>query len=435
MPVSRSTKLYGGTAYRNGEVLDAPNELEPDIAALAAKFDANIVDADVSAGAGIEPTKVSDFSSSTEYLQTGFPPDSYNQPPVSAPDLTAELKFLRYCVKRLTVGQGGYFNEGAANDPLNWGEPAPVSSNLLRNSSFELLDGSSVPISWSTVGTATFASVATAATMGAGNALEITPAANDDGITQTVKGIKANVKYLIGISARDSAATETITIQTTGAKATLGYRDISYDEAIGASFQTIPVIVQADNLGTDIQIEFLSATGVSGNPIEIDHAFMYELSEHQTTQSTLTAKTVTLSTETAILDDAAQALVPVAALSISVTPPAHNYMVRIHAHLPWAPAAGKLIMGAAVLLRDGSKIAQAPMSTNDTGFGEWGKVATIDYVDTEIDAGTAYTYSISIIPDSGAANDIRFAPNLTTDMPATYQQQTAYLTVELVPIS
>lgn len=290
---SRSDKGGGRTNWQNGDTI-AQTPLEDDFANIYAQVNGNldaaniaanaitnselannaVTNAKVDAAAAISVSKldqtagqldmdiVDDFWTTTAESKTATDPGTQDSPS-AATNLEQELARLRYVIKRLSVGSGALISTGA--QAAAWYDGAAIGPNLLVNGSF--LDNSTTPAApfgWALVGTPnaiTPTSFAGLRPEGIGRYLLVVDAAGtggaaNEGIQQTVTGLKASTLYLV--EARVRPNTDVVKLVTTGAAAGTFTNLALVSTSGGGAWETLSGLIWTDATPTNIVVQLLS---------------------------------------------------------------------------------------------------------------------------------------------------------------------------------
>ena len=237
-----------------------------------------------------------------------------------AQSLADELKQLRYAVKRQATGISAVRENGNADpEPVSWIESPFRGSNLVANPRFEHFSDTATPYDWVEVLTPT---VLVTGAPGV-RETQINCDVANEGIKQTVTGLKANTRYLVKLSAYMVGLEDSATFSTSGADVTSEWRDASISIAVGAGiYSDYLAVVQPDADAKDIEVRILSDQPcviwleecgmweISDAPITSRHAHYLER-DYETAATTVG----TVLTQTGC--------------SITVTPPSLGYVVRV----------------------------------------------------------------------------------------------------------
>jgi len=419
--VSRGTKAYGGTEYQSGRTLLA-SELDGDLNPIVSEINGNLDDSNVKAGGGIDPEKIDDYSvSDTEYLSTTTPGESYA--PSKPTTLAAELARIRYSILRSGAGftaSTSPVRHGSTGATLGGWIDAPArGKNLLIDGSFESWSSGTALISWSNVGSPTLARTTTLATEGAGKCVRITSAAaSEEGITQTIAGLKTSQKYLVSARARlvSGDATAAARLEVTGADATSEYRPIidTDCQTTSATFVTLCAVVKTDSTPTALTVRCIT-NAINPCVAEFDHVSVFEMQESiiEMPREVIVSSVNTTATAghyvTAAWTDAGP--------SLSLTPPGPGYQIVVQCQAcvshPGPDTAEAIAMR---LLENGSQVT-CTYITQVSGY-----VATLHpfYMNMSPTPGTTYTYVMEGKPSAAVGNWGRNSNLGIGDTPSTH---------------
>ena len=417
--ITRTTKAGGGTSYSPGKPLSAA-ELE-EAQTLVTLVNGNLDNANVANAAGIFASKNAGHSNPTATNDPGT-----TAVPLAPSNLEAELGFLRYAVRRHIGTNTRFLDSGGIVTPAGYQEPPIIGSNLLRNSSFEIVDAAAanLPQGWAIVGTPTLAQQATTATEGDGFELNVAAsAAVVEGISQTINGIRDGSLYLVGCRVKVNAGT--FKLETTGAVGpAVAYQNIAGAIFVSGTYQDVSFIVKAAVGVNPITLRLVTA-GAAADDFDVDHAFMYELGALPATQSTrLYAEATVVGTNVTVSADAL-----IAGMAVSITPPAHNYMVRVRVEVPWVPATALATEMAIELLENAVPVRFVPDASSGATAFNYAKTVTFEYTKPYPVAGTLLAFTVRA---HHSANNYNIHPIATVGLHSTLL--TSYLTVELIPI-
>ena len=157
--ITRGTKAAGGTDFvDNTDAL--ASEVNTDFNTVYAEFNGNIADVNVDASAGIDPTKIDDFSASASEAATATDPGISDSESL-ATDLSDELERIRYAIERLSLGVDAVRNNAGGATTTYWGDLPARGPNLIFNGQFHLFSSgtSSAPDGWTANGAVAIAGV------------------------------------------------------------------------------------------------------------------------------------------------------------------------------------------------------------------------------------------------------------------------------------
>jgi len=293
--VTRGTKAAGGTAFVDGTTILAAEhnyDLDTLYTALSGGLDTNNLSPTAGITNGqleeIAVTKVSDYSSTAAVSLTSVDAGStgtlYAGTTTLPTDLSDELERLRY---RLLANNHListiYKNSGGTNTAIGWVEAPIVGPQLLANNGFELKSSATAgvaPDGWTLVGTPTSLTVTAASSAGKSvglhkRSLVFTSAAANDGISQTVYGLKASTKYLIGLAYVRTDATVNLTV--TGGLGSGDYQNFSITDSSNTTMAYMQGIVQTDTTPTDLTVKVLNTLAGGAKVCALYQIWMYEV--------------------------------------------------------------------------------------------------------------------------------------------------------------
>src|SRR3990172_4903122 len=278
--IARGTKASagGGTSFvANTDALAA--EVEYDFATLYADYNGNISDANVASGAAIEETKIDGQSDSAAERRTETSPGD-TASPIDATTLAGEIARIRFKLKELGLGTSAARQTTAAGDDVYWIDTPQMGPNLIRNGNFAVKTtaAGSAPDGWALVGTPATCTTTTAGvteghlTM---RAIQLAAGAGDtnEGIQQTLAGLKASTKYVVGCRARVSGAGGEIFSPTTTGADGATFHDLNLPTS-SATYVTLAGQIITDATPTDIVVQLL-AVGNS-DIVEVTHCWVRE---------------------------------------------------------------------------------------------------------------------------------------------------------------
>lgn len=243
--------------------------------------------------ASIPMSQVLDYADSiTDYSTTTDPGDTVSAALSLPATLAAEMERLRYRMgaMRKYIGNTYYTNAAGSPTAAAWFEPQIIGRNLLANPGFEQQSGGNdtAPDGWtlySTPATLRLESAISGYSSLGGDkrSLAITTDGANEGIYQTVGGLKPSTKYLVGwaYAITDNGTTPgTVGIYTAGAIASgNNYTNLALTTSTQASTTVVirQGIVKSDASGSDITVRlYATESGADFNAIS---SWMYELSD------------------------------------------------------------------------------------------------------------------------------------------------------------
>jgi hypothetical protein len=227
--------------------------------------------------ADIAMSKVLDLADDIAAYSATTNPGDTGTPSLPA-TLSQEMVRLRYrhAASRGYLTNVYYMDTGSATAAA-WFEPCIVGRNMIQNPGFELHTGTATqaPNSWTLVGTPADVVIenpnANHTEIGVEKrSLRILTDASNEGISFTLKGLKTDTKYLIGMAYSRTAGE--ITLATTGALASGDYSNISISDSTTASTAVTITqgIVKPTTAPGDITVSITgTATGADWNIFEV----------------------------------------------------------------------------------------------------------------------------------------------------------------------
>jgi hypothetical protein len=317
--ITRGVKAAGGTNFTSGTPILA-SEVNTDLNTIYNDHNGGLTDANVNAGANIDPSKIGDYSATAAEQATDATPGVAGAESL-ATTLEGEIARLRYTIGRLAGYVNAEHEAGAGLVSVPWIEPPSIGENLIRNASFATVVNT-YPVPFEAVGALISTQVDAEEALGWGLKWNTVAAGLGDGIRYTFEDLRASTKYLLVI--RASIAAGGATISTSGADGTSQYRNFS--KAIVGGTQTIYAFVfQTDGTPTDVVLEILG--GAAGYTCSFTHFGCYELSSDPVRQETVHSLQVV---EDAVLAmTAGQPYDTICTMSV-YAPPGH--VVRLLAH-------------------------------------------------------------------------------------------------------
>lgn len=237
--------------------------------------------------AEIQPDIVDAHADDAAEFLTAVTPGSSASPSLPA-HLTDELERIRYRVLGNNHLISTYYmgSDGLIKD-AGWVESAPFGPQLFSNNGFETktsATASDAPDGWTLVGTPT-SLVITApglASPTAGKykkAIRITcSGAAGEGIQQTLYGMKASTKYLIGMTFAKFSGTPQLKIETTNGLASGAYQNLAVTTSTSATISHVQAIVQTTSTGTDLTVKFTN-TAAATDVFDLYQVWAYEIKD------------------------------------------------------------------------------------------------------------------------------------------------------------
>ena len=289
----------GTTSYVDGNYLPAA-ELQADFDALVNVINGNLDEDNLHSSTQIPNSMLVEIQpdivdahadSATEYLTATTPGTTAAliAGTTAVPALlTDELERLRYRLLANNHLISTYFmDSGGLVKDAGWVESAPFGPQLFVNNGFEVktsATASVAPDNWTLVGTPT-SLVITApglANPTAGKykkAIRITcSGAANEGVQQTLYGMKASTKYLIGMTFAKVSGTPILKIETTNGLASGAYQNLAVTTATIATIQHVQAIVQTTTTGTDLTVKFTN-TVAAADVFDIYQVWAYEVKD------------------------------------------------------------------------------------------------------------------------------------------------------------
>lgn len=202
--------------------------------------------------------------------------------------LTDELERLRYRILGNNHLISTYFMDSAAAiKDAGWVESAPFGPQLFSNNGFDVKTSASAnaaPDNWTLEGTPT-SLVITAPGLAvplAGvnkKALRITcSGAANEGIKQTLSGLKASTKYLIGMTFAKVSGTPILKITTTGGLSSGAYQNLGVTTSTAATISNVQAIVQTASNGDPLVVKFTN-TVAAADVFDLYQVWAYEVKD------------------------------------------------------------------------------------------------------------------------------------------------------------
>lgn len=261
--------------------------------------------------------------------------------------LTDELERLRYRLLANNHLISTYFmDSGGLVKDAGWVESAPFGPQLFANNGFEVktsATASVAPDNWTLVGTPT-SLVVTApglASPTAGKykkAIRITcSGAAGEGLQQTLTGVKASTKYLIGMTFAKVSGTPVLKIETTNGLASGAYQNLAVTPiATIATISHVQAIVQTTTTGTDLTVKFTN-TAAAADVFDIYQVWAYEVKDSTNLGLPhIPMQTASSSTESDVLDAGSGTWTTISALTLSQYIPARGYRLIYECNLTYA---------------------------------------------------------------------------------------------------
>ena len=396
--VSRVAKPNGSTEWADPDVLFA-DDLEGDITNIIDEINGNLGNANIDASANIAISKlaqtpaaldadiVDDYATNAAEYHTNTTPGDTASPSLPT-NLEEELERLRFVLKSHGIGSGTLLQ---TSTEAAWYEPPALGPNLVKNPNFidNIAGDGTPPTGWAetvTPGTIeTFNLASSDRAEGVGRGIHVVAGAGaNEGITQTITGLKASQKYLVEARVKVTA-TGDVKLQTSGAIGSGSYQDLDITgTADPATWETLSGIVQADATGTDIDIEIESAA--AADEFWVAYASFRELRDATSTRggSFIQTATSTSAVEATIKSDT----------TLSVVVPSDNYVIIATADVKLTTDGGGLCEGGIeedVAGGGFSSVAAGQTNGTSTRDGD----THVHYTRTFPTPGTIYQYRIA----------------------------------------
>ncbi len=312
---TRPNKAYGGNSYRDGDKLPAA-ELNADFDNLVTLVNGNLNSDNISSSANIpgtaivsaadiDPSKIGDYSANATEMKTVTSPGDSASPSL-ATTLEEEIARLRYGIRGTKPAQvSAQYMDGGALTTASWTEPPIVGPNLLKNGGFndqEVTSGDP-PAEWTETNSLGATSIAgpdsNYIAYGVDKKYYQFTTSSAVTISQVVKGLRANTKYLVGCAYSLTAA-GTLSFATSNAvgSGSTDYTDFSYsDTSVAAtSVETFNGIIKTDASATDITVAFVTGSGTT--TARLLNVWFYELNDAiPTVVESIPTQTATVNSE------------------------------------------------------------------------------------------------------------------------------------------
>ena len=279
-----------------------------------------------------------------EYL-TAITPGTTASP--SLPDkLTDELERLRYrLLANNNLVSTVYMDSSATQQDAGWVEPPIVGPQLFTNNGFETKTSAvagDAPNGWTLEGTPT-SLVITApglAVPSAGvnkKALRVTfRTTANEGFKQTLSGLKASTKYLIGVSFAKVSGSPSIRIATTGGLGSGAYQNLATNFSPILTISHIQAVVQTTTAGDPLVVKFIN-TAAAADVVDFYQVWAYEIKDSTNIGLPhIPMQTASSSTEADILDGGTGTWTTITALTLGQYIPASGYRLVYECNLTYA---------------------------------------------------------------------------------------------------
>ncbi|GEM_PF-5613215 len=427
-----------GTAeYVEGNTLPAA-ELQGDFNAIKTWANGNIDQTNLNASTQIansmlveiDGTKVSDHSDNATIAATVTTPgDSANLSSNLATNLEGELERLRYRIEANNQYRSstGYYNSSGAFVGTAWTEPPIQGPNLLKNSGFELLSGSTgdPPDGWTEIGTLGTTAIEAAAfviTGGHKRSLAVTTNATNEGISQTIQGLRSSTKYLFAVKYIRTSGT--LAFSTTGGLGTGDYQNPTVTDSSSGGVQVASMIVKSDASATDIVCRIEATSGTSD--FNLVQAWFFELNDDfpnpipdiPSQAASVSAEVTNVPATVASGTDWDTQWTDIPGLALTQYIPGHGYRLIYEVSVAWASVLNSQQFFFAFRLEqdDGStSVVDGPYieADDDVGLGETNGVSVLrmTHIVDNPTPGLTYTFTPQATA-ADSASGIGSAPRL-----------------------
>lgn len=380
--IARGSKAAGGTSFVDGTTASA-GEVNTDFDTIYNEFNGSIDNDNIDASAAIELSKLDGYSDSASERRTETSP-GVTGTESDAANLQEELARIRYKLHELGLGISTIRNTTASGDDTYWIDTPQMGPNLIRNGNFAVGLESNVPPGWTNVNTATLALTTTGVTEGhsTARALRITAAGGtDEGVSQTLVGLKASTKYVVGCRAKATAG-DTFKLTTTGASgATFGNLTLT---TTSTSYVTLAGVIVTDGTPTDIVVSLLAAADT--DVVDVTHVWVRECATDRLPMSNTSwaynEATGTGAIGTTFTDTG---------LTVSVVAPGPGYNLEVKVHVHGSNDSAEAL--AVQLRENGTAVAVGYVLVGGTGLADVG-TAMYEYIKRDPTPGTTYTYTV-----------------------------------------
>jgi hypothetical protein len=421
--IQRGNKAAGGQDFVSGTDALA-SEVNTDLNTIYTEFNTNIENENVAAAANIAPTKLDDHSSSdANQALTTDPGDSATQIPAVL--MTGEIQTLRHQIREASLGSDANRNTNAVS--AGWFDSPARAGNHIVNGNF-VHHTSGLPTGWTNFSTATLAMVTTDPDFGVGNTLRITAAGStDEGITQTLAGLRASSRYLVGCAVKCTAG-HTFTLRTTGADGAV-YGDLEVDYT-GTDYRVVSGVIQTDDAGptTDIVLHLLAAA--DGDIVFVRDAFCIPCDENYIdTMPTQVFEDRATVAEAARWTNAGWTTLRDGAgadITVSVTVPAPGYKIAVDARVSAATTGGGGTTALALRLRRDAATTDDQTEKQIINASQPESVSLGTLFSAPV-PGTTYAWTVEGM--SSTANNVDSTPSTGTG------QTQSYIRVTMIPPS
>jgi hypothetical protein len=282
----------------------------------------------------------------TEYLTATTP--GYTASPSLPAKLSDELERYRY---RILANNGlltaSYVDSSSVQQTIGWVEPPIVGPQLFLNNGFEVKtsgSASAAPDNWTLEGTPTSLVITAPGLLVPAvglnkRALRITyRAVADEGIKQTLSGLKASTKYVVGIAHALVSGTPTVKVNISGALASGNYRNgDTFVATVGTAIAYFQTVFQTTTTGDPVTVKLINGGSSGSDVLDMYQVWAFEMKD----QSTLTAphipmQTATSSTATDVLDAATGTWTTISGLTLAQYIPMSGYRLHYECSISYA---------------------------------------------------------------------------------------------------
>jgi hypothetical protein len=389
--IARGTKSSagGGTAFvANTDAL--ASELNTDFDTAYSAINGNIDNDNIATSAAIELSKIDGYSDSNTEARSNTSPGVAGSESLAS-TAQEEIQRIRYKLKESLVGTNAKRN---TSDDAYWYDVTVRGPNLIRNGNFivKTTAAGAAPDGWALVNTpGTCTTTTTGVTEGHSTARAIRIAASgaaNEGIQQTLVGLKASTKYQVGCRGKVNAAGDILGLVTTGADgATFGNLSL---QTSSTSYTTLSGIIVTDATPTNIVVRLLAVA--DGDSVDVTHVWVRECAVDPIPLSDSSWAVSTITTSTA--DHYADGVATDAGVTVSVVCPGPGYVIEVHAKAD-VGGSGSSVNGVFHIVEAGAGIVDVDYVYCDATAAREKATARLFYVKTSPDPGTTYTYTIS----------------------------------------
>lgn len=387
-----------------------------------------------------------------EYL-TATTPGTTASPSIPA-QLTGEIERLRYrLLANNNLVSTAYMDSSAVQQEAGWVEPPIVGPQLFANNGFETKTSAvagDAPDGWTLEGTPT-SLVITAPGLAvplAGvnkKALRVTfRTTPNEGFKQTLSGLKASTKYLIGMTFAKVSGSPVLKITTTGGLGSGAYQNLAATTATVATISHFQAIVQTTTAGDPIVVKFTN-TASAADVVDFYQVWAYEIKDstnlglpHIPMQTATSTTAVTYPTSGWTGTGATWRTQTITGLSLSQYVPCLGYRFVYDVTVPFkdidatAGRAGSRLYGAIRLQIDAgaTNTVSGPVYYETIGAGsdiDTGGTLRLRYAIENPTPGSTYNFSFLL----GVYDDSTFEQVSIPPLVATVQMESrATLTAE-----